>query len=135
LRESIDTTTATGRLQLHLFAALAEFERELIRERSAAGRERSHTPSHTRTLPPAARCRRWQQHGTSARLRALRFARQSIVKIRLARSGRGRYGPPISERVEITWAGHDEADRTIADRVEAWDGEPYAAIMGSVASS
>ena len=33
LRENIDTTTATGRLQLHLLAALAEFERELIRER------------------------------------------------------------------------------------------------------
>jgi len=39
LRESIDTTTAAGKLQLHLFAALAEFERELIRERSQAGRE------------------------------------------------------------------------------------------------
>jgi DNA invertase Pin-like site-specific DNA recombinase len=39
LRESIDTTTAGGRLQLHLFGALAEFERELIRERSQAGRE------------------------------------------------------------------------------------------------
>jgi DNA invertase Pin-like site-specific DNA recombinase len=39
LRESIDTTTAAGSLQLHLFAALAEFERELIRVRSQAGRE------------------------------------------------------------------------------------------------
>ena len=28
-----------GKLQLHIFAALAEFERELIRERSQAGRE------------------------------------------------------------------------------------------------
>jgi DNA invertase Pin-like site-specific DNA recombinase len=39
LREKIDTTTAGGKLQLHIFAALAEFERELIRERSQAGRE------------------------------------------------------------------------------------------------
>jgi DNA invertase Pin-like site-specific DNA recombinase len=39
LRESIDTTTAAGRLHLHMFGALAEFERELIRERSQAGRE------------------------------------------------------------------------------------------------
>jgi DNA invertase Pin-like site-specific DNA recombinase len=37
LSEAIDTTTATGRLQLHLFATLAEFERELIRERTTAG--------------------------------------------------------------------------------------------------
>jgi DNA invertase Pin-like site-specific DNA recombinase len=39
LRESIDTTTAAGRLQLHMFGAPAEFEREPIRERSEAGRE------------------------------------------------------------------------------------------------
>ena len=39
LREKIDTTTAGAKLQLHIFAALAEFERELIRERSQAGRE------------------------------------------------------------------------------------------------
>ena len=34
---SIDTTTATGKLVFALFAALAEFERELIRERTLAG--------------------------------------------------------------------------------------------------
>jgi DNA invertase Pin-like site-specific DNA recombinase len=39
LTEAIDTATPGGRLQLHLFAALAEFERELIRERASAGRE------------------------------------------------------------------------------------------------
>lgn len=37
LRESIDTTTAGGRLILHVFGALAEFERDLIRERTLAG--------------------------------------------------------------------------------------------------
>lgn len=37
LTESIDTTTAGGRLIFHLFAAIAEFERELIRERTLAG--------------------------------------------------------------------------------------------------
>jgi DNA invertase Pin-like site-specific DNA recombinase len=37
LQENIDTTTATGRLVFHVFAALAEFERDLIRERTQAG--------------------------------------------------------------------------------------------------
>lgn len=37
LHESIDTTTPTGRLTFHIFAALAEFERDLIRERTLAG--------------------------------------------------------------------------------------------------
>ena len=35
--EGIDTTTAGGRLVFHVFGALAEFERELIRERTNAG--------------------------------------------------------------------------------------------------
>jgi len=37
LRESIDTTTPGGRLIFHVFGALAECERELIRERTLAG--------------------------------------------------------------------------------------------------
>ena len=37
LHESIDTDSATGRLQFHLFSALAEFERALLRERTMAG--------------------------------------------------------------------------------------------------
>jgi DNA invertase Pin-like site-specific DNA recombinase len=39
LRENIDTTTASGRLIFHVFAALAEFERDLLRERTTAGLE------------------------------------------------------------------------------------------------
>ncbi len=37
LQESIDTTTSGGRLVFHIFGALAEFERHLIRERTHAG--------------------------------------------------------------------------------------------------
>jgi DNA invertase Pin-like site-specific DNA recombinase len=37
LTESIDTTTAGGKLTFHIFAALAEFERSKIRERTRAG--------------------------------------------------------------------------------------------------
>src|SRR5438132_1254238 len=37
LTESIDTTTPGGKLIFHVFGALAEFERDLIRERTNAG--------------------------------------------------------------------------------------------------
>lgn len=37
LQESIDTTTSGGKLIFHIFASLAEFERDLIRERTNAG--------------------------------------------------------------------------------------------------
>jgi DNA invertase Pin-like site-specific DNA recombinase len=37
LQESIDTTTSTGKLVFHVFGAMAEFERNLIQERTQAG--------------------------------------------------------------------------------------------------
>lgn len=37
LNDAIDTTTAQGRLVFNLFASLAEFERDMIRERTRAG--------------------------------------------------------------------------------------------------
>lgn len=39
LQDSIDTTTPAGKLTFHLFAALAEFERDIISERTKAGLE------------------------------------------------------------------------------------------------
>ena len=37
LQENMDTTTSGGKLIFHIFGALAEFEREIIRERTNAG--------------------------------------------------------------------------------------------------
>lgn len=39
LRESLDTTTPGGKLVFHVFGAVAEFERDIIRERTIAGLE------------------------------------------------------------------------------------------------
>jgi len=39
ITENIDTSTVTGQLVFHIFGALAEFERNLIRERTIAGLE------------------------------------------------------------------------------------------------
>ena len=37
ITEAIDTTTSGGKLIFHIFGALAEFERDIIRERTQAG--------------------------------------------------------------------------------------------------
>ena len=37
MQENIDTTTSGGKLIFHIFASLAEFERDIIRERTGAG--------------------------------------------------------------------------------------------------
>lgn len=54
---SVDTTTANGRLVFGIFAALAEFERELIRERTRAGmqaaKRRGRHVGRPRRLDPA----------------------------------------------------------------------------------
>ncbi|PYO02108.1 MAG: hypothetical protein DMD89_04735 [Candidatus Rokuibacteriota bacterium] len=41
LDQAIDTTTPAGRLLFHVLAAIAEFERDLIRERVIAGVRRA----------------------------------------------------------------------------------------------
>jgi DNA invertase Pin-like site-specific DNA recombinase len=43
LQEHIDTTTSGGKLIFHIFASLAEFEREIIRERTIAGLQAART--------------------------------------------------------------------------------------------
>ncbi len=55
LTEQIDTTTSNGKLVFHVFGALAEFERDLIRERTQAGlraaRERGRVGGRRKALP------------------------------------------------------------------------------------
>lgn len=51
--ESIDTGGSVGKLVFHLFGALAEFERELIRERTLAGLEAARARGRRGGRPPA----------------------------------------------------------------------------------
>ncbi len=73
LQENIDTTSGAGKLVFHLFAALAEFERDLIRERTRAGlaaaRERGKLGGRPKALRPHQ----------AARVRALYNARELSV--------------------------------------------------------
>ena len=52
LTEALDTTTAQGRLVFHMFGALAEFERSLIRERTQAGLAAARRAGRTGGCPP-----------------------------------------------------------------------------------
>src|SRR5512147_2967937 len=59
ITESIDTTTSGGKLIFHIFGALAEFERDLIKERTQAGltaaRARGRLGGRPKALTPARR--------------------------------------------------------------------------------
>ena len=57
LTEAIDTATAGGRLVFHLFAALAEFERGVIRERTLAGLQAARARGRTGGRPPALKAK------------------------------------------------------------------------------
>lgn len=70
VRENIDTTSSGGRLVFHMFGALAEFERDLIRERTSAGlaaaRARGRKGGRPTVMTPAktAQARRMYQERT-----------------------------------------------------------------------
>src|SRR5215218_2760251 len=53
ITENIDTTTSGGKLIFHIFGALAEFERDIIRERTNAGLEAARARGKLGGRPPA----------------------------------------------------------------------------------
>jgi DNA invertase Pin-like site-specific DNA recombinase len=64
LTQDIDTTTSAGRLVFTVLAAVAEMERELIRERVKAGVERARSEGRQLGRPPRSAVedlRRWPQ--------------------------------------------------------------------------
>lgn len=69
LRDGIDTTTTTGRLLFTIVAAIAEFERNIIRERVRAGIENAKAKGKTlgrpRVAVDAELIRRWRKQGLS----------------------------------------------------------------------
>ena len=57
LTEAIDTTSAGGRLIFQIFGALAEFERQVIRERTMAGLAAARSRGRRGGRPPALAAR------------------------------------------------------------------------------
>jgi DNA invertase Pin-like site-specific DNA recombinase len=75
LAEQIDTSSAAGRLVLHVFGALAEFERALVHERTMAGlaasRVRGRVGGRPRALSPAQRAHAEQLAATGTPIREI----------------------------------------------------------------
>ena len=112
------------------FAAMAEQQREVLEEAKRVLRE---TPKPGEAVVPDVDL--FGDEWTIDRQRAL--ARQFIAKIALRRAvGYGRGAEPIGERLSITWAGHDERDATLAERVQRLreEAEPLDHLLSSRAA-
>jgi DNA invertase Pin-like site-specific DNA recombinase len=102
LQEQIDTTTPGGKLVFHVFAALAEFERDLIRERTAAGlaaarargRKGGRPPVMTPTkIAAARRLYDSREYTVAAIAKELGVSRASIYRHLPAAAAAGRWPP------------------------------------------
>ena len=92
LTDAINTTSAQGRLVFNLFASLAEFERELIRERTHAGlasarargrvggRQRGLSEEAERTAIIAETLYREQQLGVNEIAQRLHISKVTLYK-------------------------------------------------------
>jgi DNA invertase Pin-like site-specific DNA recombinase len=89
LQEAIDPTTPGGKLVFHVFATLAEFERDLIRERTAAGLAAARARGRHGGRPPVLTAHRLRvaeelyrsgQYTVAAIATTLRVSRASIYR-------------------------------------------------------
>jgi DNA invertase Pin-like site-specific DNA recombinase len=89
LQEAIDTTTPGGKLVFHVFAALAEFERDLIRERTTAGLAAARSRGRRGGRPPVLTAHKLQvaqemyrsgQYTMAAIAKTLGVSRASIYR-------------------------------------------------------
>jgi DNA invertase Pin-like site-specific DNA recombinase len=89
LQESIDTSTSGGKLVFHIFGSLAEFERELVRERTQAGlaaaRARGRMGGRPRAMTPekvrlARQLYDSREHTVEAIAKTLGVSRASIYR-------------------------------------------------------
>lgn len=91
LRDNLDLSTPSGRLMLHIIGAMAEFERELIRERVCAGiqaaRNRGRRIGRPRVYVNPEKVRSMRAQGNPWREIARRLGVGTGTAIRAARAG------------------------------------------------
>jgi DNA invertase Pin-like site-specific DNA recombinase len=86
LAEGIDATTPAGKLQMHILGAIAEFERERIRERVLAGLQRARTQGRRlgrpKTRVPVERLRAVSTLSVDGASHALGVSRSTLKRWR-----------------------------------------------------
>jgi putative DNA-invertase from lambdoid prophage Rac len=87
LNEGIDTTTPAGRLQLHVLGAIAEFERERVRERVRAGLARARAHGQRLGRPRLTRLSANAPPGLTVRLAAKLWGVSKSTAARRLRDG------------------------------------------------
>jgi DNA invertase Pin-like site-specific DNA recombinase len=92
LTEKIDTTTPGGRLIFHLFGALAEFERDLIRERVHAGLKSARARGRKGGRPPISEETKAMAHALMADKNL--SIRQICDRLGIAKSTLYKYASP-----------------------------------------
>jgi DNA invertase Pin-like site-specific DNA recombinase len=88
LTENIDTTTSGGKLIFHIFGALAEFERDIIRERTQAGLTAARARGKTGGRPKALTGKKLsiaqdlydKQHPIQEILQTLKISRATLYR-------------------------------------------------------
>lgn len=83
LAEDIDTTTSAGRLIFHVFASIAQFERERISERTREGLEAARKRGRVGGRPPA-------------------LSKAQKIEVRRMRDEEGRKLPEIAELFKVS---------------------------------
>jgi DNA invertase Pin-like site-specific DNA recombinase len=98
LQENIDTTSSEGKLIFHVFGALAEFERDLIRERTQTGLEAARARGKVGGRPKAlsqgkadlARCMYADKHNSVSEIcKTLGITRMTLWRYVRAGEGEG----------------------------------------------
>jgi DNA invertase Pin-like site-specific DNA recombinase len=100
LTENIDTTTSGGKLIFHIFGALAEFERNLIRERTQAGLTAARARGKRGGRPQALTAR---QLGIARELYEKRYPIADICRtLKISRATLYRHIKPLEKTLAIS---------------------------------
>src|SRR5215203_4878338 len=102
LNEGIDTTTPAGRLQLHVLGAIAEFERERVRERVRAGLARARAHGQRLGRPRATRLSADAPPGLTIRAAAILWGVSKSTAARRLAGGSCTVGQTCRNRHEVS---------------------------------